>query len=239
MTLGCVSLVIIGADERGKKEIVAIEDGFRESSQSWKEVLMDLRHRGLRASPKLAVGDGAMGFWKALREVYGDTRQQRCWMHKSGNVLNYLPKATQGKAKKALHEIWQAETREDAYDAFDTFLETYGAKYPKAADCLKKDREELLAFYDFPAEQWAHLRTTNRIESTFATVRLRTAKTRGCLSRRPCSPWSFACRSQLRNDGAACEDSNTSPTSFEESDSETECTQKPKPPDPSQHKLRS
>lgn len=176
-------LVIIGVDETGKKELVAIEDGYRESAQSWKEILADLKRRGLVISPKLAVGDGALGFWKAMREVNGDTRQQRCWVHKTGNVLNYLPKATQPKAKKALHEIWQAETREDAYQAFDSFLETYEAKYPKATTCLKKDREELLAFYDFPAEQWAHLRTTNPIESTFATVRLRTAKTRGCLSR--------------------------------------------------------
>lgn len=176
-------LVIIGADETGKKEVVAIEDGYRESAQSWKEVLTGLRRRGLKLSPKLAVGDGALGFWKAMHEVYGDTRQQRCWMHKTGNVLNSLPKSTQPKAKKALHEIWQAATREEAYAAFDGFLETYEAKYPKATACLEKDREELLAFYDFPAEQWPHLRTTNPIESTFATVRLRTAKTRGCLSR--------------------------------------------------------
>ena len=176
-------LVLIGADETGKKELVAIEDGYRESAQSWKEILTNLKRRGLEISPKLAVGDGALGFWKALREVYGDSRQQRCWMHKTGNVLNYLPKSTQPKAKKALHEIWQAETREAAYSAFDAFIETYEAKYPKAAACLEKDREELLAFYDFPAEQWPHLRTTNPIESTFATVRLRTAKTRGCLSR--------------------------------------------------------
>jgi transposase-like protein len=176
-------LVLIGARADGKKELIAVEDGYRESEQSWWEVLRDLQSRGLTIEPKLAIGDGALGFWKALRKVYGNTRQQRCWMHKTGNVLNCLPKAAQPKAKQALHQIWMAETREDAYRGFDEFISIYELKYPKATACLEKDREELLAFYDFPAEHWVHLRTTNPIESTFATVRLRTAKTRGCSSR--------------------------------------------------------
>lgn len=176
-------LVIIGVKETGEKEFLAIEDGYRESEQSWMEVLLDLRHRGLTVSPKLAVGDGAMGFWAALAKVFPQTRTQRCWVHKTVNVLNNFPKSAQPRAKKALQEIWMAETRENAYAAFDHFVATYGAKYPKAVDCLEKDRDELLAFYDFPAEHWQHIRTTNPIESTFATVRLRTAKTRGCVSR--------------------------------------------------------
>ena len=176
-------LVLIGADETGRKELLAVEDGYRESTQSWRELLVDLKRRGLSVSAKLAIGDGSLGFWKALAELHPSTRQQRCWMHKTGNLLNYLPKSVQGKAKKAIHEIWMAETRESAQKAFGSFLETYKAKYPKATACLEKDETELLAFYDFPAEQWPHLRTTNPIESTFATVRLRTAKTRGCLSR--------------------------------------------------------
>jgi transposase-like protein len=176
-------LVLMGARADGKKELIAVEDGYRESEQSWWELLRDLHSKGLRLEPKLGVGDGALGFWKALAKVYGNTRQQRCWMHKTGNVLNCLPRAVQPKAKKALHQIWMAETREEAFRAFDDFIATYRLKFPKAAACLAKDRTELLAFYDFPAEHWAHLRTTNPIESTFATVKLRTAKTRGCLSR--------------------------------------------------------
>ena len=176
-------LVVIGATKDGKKELVAVEDGYRESEQSWLELLRGLRARGLEISPKLAIGDGALGFWKALAKVYGDTRQQRCWVHKTANVLNKMPKSVQPKAKEALHQIWMAETREDAEAAFELFVETYSAKYPKATKCLEKDRVELLTFYDFPAEHWIHLRTTNPIESTFATVKLRTAKTRNCLSR--------------------------------------------------------
>lgn len=175
-------VVIIGVTSQGKKEFLAIEDGYRESEQSWTEVLIDLKDRGFK-SPKLAVGDGALGFWKASRKVFGQTRSQRCWVHKTANILNKLPKHSQAKAKQQIHDIWMAETREDAEKAFDLFLETYKAKYPKAARCLEKDREELLAFYDFPADHWVHIRTTNPIESTFATVRLRTAKTRGCVSR--------------------------------------------------------
>ena len=177
-------LVIIGATEDGAKELVGVWDGYRESEQSWKELLLDLHRRGLTIGPKLAVGDGGLGFWKALAQVYGDTRAQRCWVHKTANVLNKLPKGAQKRAKQRLHEIWMAETKSDAQKAFDYFLSAYRAKYPKAAECLAKDREELLAFYDFPAEHWKHIRTTNPIESTFATVRLRTDKTRGCLSRK-------------------------------------------------------
>jgi transposase-like protein len=177
-------LVIIGATAEGHKELVAIWDGYRESEQSWKEVLLDLKRRGLGQSPQLAIGDGALGFWKALRQVYGQTRWQRCWVHKTANVLNKLPKGMQPQAKQRLHEIWMAATREEAEQAFDYFIQAYQAKYPKATECLAKDREELLAFYDFPAEHWKHIRTTNPIESTFATVRLRTAKTRGCVSRK-------------------------------------------------------
>ena len=177
-------LVLIGATEDGRKELVAVEEGYRESEQSWLELLRRLQSKGLTLEPKLAVGDGSLGFWKALRKVFGNTRQQRCWVHKTNNVLNKMPKSVQPKAKQALHEIWMAEDREAANQAFDLFLQTYSAKYPKATACLEKDRSELLAFYDFPAEHWVHLRTTNPIESTFGTVRLRTTKTRNCLTRR-------------------------------------------------------
>jgi transposase-like protein len=176
-------LVIIGATNNGDKELLTIVDGYRESEQSWLEALNDLKRRGLKIAPKLAVGDGALGFWKALPQVYGDARRQRCWMHKTGNVLDKLPKNIQGRAKDNLHQIWMAETKENAEKAFDHFLQSYEAKYPKATECLAKDRDVLLTFYDFPAEHWTHLRTTNPIESTFATVRLRTAKTRGMLTR--------------------------------------------------------
>jgi putative transposase len=154
-----------------------------ESEQSWYELCVDLKKRGLKKAPKLAIGDGALGFWKALPKVFGTTRKQRCWFHKMGNVLDKLPKSAQKKAKQSLQDIWMAETKNDAEKAFDYFLDAYGAKYPKATQCLVKDRVCLLTFYDFPAEHWIHIRTTNPIESTFATVRLRTAKTRGCLTR--------------------------------------------------------
>jgi len=176
-------LVLIGATGDGKKELIAVEDGYRESAASWLEMLRSLEAHGLTVEPELAIGDGALGFWKALAQVWGNTKKQRCWVHKTGNILNYLPKSVQPKAKQALHEIWMAESRESAEEAFDGFLSIYEAKYPKVAACLEKDRTELLAFYDFPAEHWSHLRPTNPIESTFATVRLRTARTRGCLSR--------------------------------------------------------
>ena len=176
-------LVIIGATAEGKKELLALTDGFWESEDSWKTVLRDVKRRGLTIDPHLAIGDGALGFWKALPQVYGHTRTQRCWVHKSGNVLNKLPKHLHPKAKSDLQQIWMAPTREQASRAFAAFLTAYAPKYPKAADCLAKDQQALLAFYDFPAEHWHHLRTTNPIESTFASVRLRTAKTRGCVSR--------------------------------------------------------
>jgi putative transposase len=177
-------LVIIGATPEGNKELVGLVDGVRESAQSWRELLLDLKRRGLAMGPELAVADGALGFWQAVEEIWPNTRGQRCWVHKTANVLNKLPNSQQAKAKRALHEIWMAETRSDAEAAFDAFIETYGVKYDKAADCLIKDRQALLAFYDFPAEHWKHLRTTNPIESTFATVRHRTVRAKGCLSNR-------------------------------------------------------
>ena len=176
-------LVIVGVTETGVKELVAVEDGFRESSDSWYGLLSSLRSKGLKTGPKLAVGDGALGFWNALTKVFPSTRRQRCWVHKTANILNCLPKSLQPKAKEALQEIWMAETKEEAEKAFDSFLDRFGDKYPKAAECLRKDREDLLAFYDFPAVHWVHIRTTNPIESTFSTVRLRTRKTRNCGSR--------------------------------------------------------
>ena len=175
-------LVIIGATPEGKKELVGFTDGMRESAQSWRELLLDLRRRGLSTAPELAVADGALGFWKALGEVWPTTREQRCWVHKTANILNKLPKSLHAKAKRVLQEIWMAETKKDAVVAFDAFAETYGVKYEKAVECLIKDRNALLAFYDFPAEHWKHLRTTNPIESTFATVRHRTIRSKGCLS---------------------------------------------------------
>jgi putative transposase len=177
-------LVVMGATADGKKELISVDDGYRESEQSWSEVLLSLKQRGLSESPKIAVGDGALGFWAALRKVFPDTVEQRCWVHKTANVLNVMPTSVQPKSKGDLHEIWQAETRAKANKAFDHFLEKYDAKYPAACQCLRKDREQLLAFYDFPAEHWGHLRTTNPIESTFATIRLRHRKTKGNGTRR-------------------------------------------------------
>ncbi len=175
-------LVIIGATPEGKKELVGLADGLRESAQSWRELLLNLKRRGLAMGPQLAIGDGALGFWKALDEVWPNTPAQRCWVHKTANVLNKLPTSLQAKAKRALHDIWMAETRIGAEAAFDAFTETYGRKYEKAVECLTKDRDTLLAFYDFPAEHWKHLRTTNPIESAFATIRHRTTRSKGCLS---------------------------------------------------------
>ncbi len=177
-------LVLIGATVDGQKELIAVVDGFRESEASWFELLMDLRQRGLHVPPKVAIGDGALGFWAAIRKVYGATQEQRCWVHKTANVLNKMPKSVQPRAKKALHEIWQAATREQANQAFDDFLEKYRPKYQSACTCLEKDRDVLLTFYDFPAEHWKHLRTTNPIESTFATIRLRHRRTKGSGTRR-------------------------------------------------------
>jgi transposase-like protein len=175
-------LVIIGATPEGKKELIGFTDGTRESAHDWRTLLLDLKRHGLAIAPELAVADGALGFWKALGEVWPKTREQRCWVHKTANVLNRLPKSQHAKAKRALQEIWMAETKTDADAAFDAFIESYQVKYDKAAGCLEKDREALLAFYDFPAEHWKHLRTTNPIESTFATVRHRTTRSKGCLS---------------------------------------------------------
>jgi transposase-like protein len=179
----CV-LVLMGATKEGTKELVGILDGVRESEQSWKELLLTLKARGLKKAPALAIGDGALGFWAALRKVFPTTREQRCWLHKTANILNKLPRAMQERAKADLHEIWMAETKKAALEAFDTFVVKYQAKYPGAVECLVKDRDELLAFYDFPAEHWRHLRTTNPIESTFATVRLRHRRTKGSGSRK-------------------------------------------------------
>lgn len=175
-------LVLIGATPEGKKELIGFTDGARESAQDWRELLLDLKARGLAIAPRLAVADGALGFWKAVGEIWPSCKEQRCWVHKTANVLNKLPKSQQPKAKRSLQEIWMAETRAEALAAFDTFIAAYGLKYEKAAECLEKDRDALLAFYDFPAEHWKHLRTSNPIESTFATVRHRTIRTKGCLS---------------------------------------------------------
>jgi putative transposase len=177
-------LVLIGATADGHKELIGFSDGARESAQDWRDLLLDLKRRGLDAPPELAVADGALGFWKAAGEIWPTTREQRCWVHKTANVLAKLPKSQQPKAKRALQEIWMAETKADAEAAFDAFIESYRVKYDKAAECLKKDRDALLTFYDFPAEHWKHLRTTNAIESTFATVRHRTVRSKGCLSNR-------------------------------------------------------
>ena len=177
-------LVVMGADSFGQKELIAISDGFRESTQSWREILVSLRSRGLDKAPALAVCDGAMGFQAACAEVWPTTRIQRCWFHKSGNVLDKLPKALQAKAKGMLHDQYLAPTREDAMKAYDLFVESFGEKYPKAVECLTKDKDDLFTFYDFPAAHWLHLRTTNPIESTFATVRLRHRRTKGSGTRR-------------------------------------------------------
>ena len=201
-------LVLMGATAEGTKELIAIGEGYRESQQSWKELLLDVKARGLARGPKLAVADGALGFWAALPKVFAGTRQQRCWVHKTANVLNKLPKHVQAKAKAMVHEIWMAATKAAAEKAFALFVETFEAKYPKAAACLEKDRRELLAFYDFPAEHWAHIRTTTPIESTFATVRLRTRRTKGSGSRTACLTMVFklvqcAERSWRRLNGSA------------------------------------
>jgi len=176
--------VLIGATPEGRKELVGFTDGARESAQDWRDLLLDLKRRGLDVPPRLSIADGALGFWKAAGEVWPKTREQRCWVHKTANVLAKLPKSQQPRAKRALQEIWMAETKAAAELAFDAFIASYTPKYQKAADCLGKDRDTLLAFYDFPAEHWKHLRTTNPIESTFATVRHRTIRSKGCLSNR-------------------------------------------------------
>jgi transposase-like protein len=176
-------LVIVGSDDTGRKEVLAVVDGYRESEASWLEVLEQLEGQGLMIPPKLAIGDGALGFWKAVAKKWPQTAQQRCWVHKTANVLSKVPKAVQPKLKAALHDIWMAETRQGARKAFDDCAKRFEAKYPKAMECLQKDKEVMLAFYDFPATHWQHIRTTNPIESVFATVRLRTAKSKNCGSR--------------------------------------------------------
>jgi transposase-like protein len=201
-------LVLIGATAEGKKELVGFTDGARESAADWRDLLLDLKRRGLAVAPELVIADGALGFWKAAGEVWPKTREQRCWVHKTANVLNKLPVSQQSKAKRALQEIWMAETKVQADAAFDAFTKSYQVKYEKAAQCLAKDRDQLLAFYDFPAEHWKHLRTTNPIESTFATVRHRTIRSKGCLSNKTALAMVFklveaAQRSWRRLDGHA------------------------------------
>jgi transposase-like protein len=176
-------LVIIGADELGKKELVAIYDGYRESTQSWRELLLDLKKRGLPYSPQMVTGDGAMGLWAALREVFPDTKEQRCWVHKTANLLNHFPQKMHPQVKKHIHDIWMAENEKEADKACGYFIDCYQDKYPKAAASLEKDRQKMLTFYQFPASHWASIRSTNVIESVFATVRHRTYKTKGCMSR--------------------------------------------------------
>jgi len=177
-------LVIMGADSQGNKEFIAVSDGHRESKISWKEALLDLRNRGLSVDPKLVIGDGALGFWTAARETYGTTtKEQRCWVYKTANILDKMPKSQQGKTKSMIHEMYMSDTRLNALKAYDHFIETYSSKYPKAVECLLKDKEHLITFYDFPVIHWQHMQTTNPIESTFETIRLWTQKTRGCGSR--------------------------------------------------------
>lgn len=176
-------LVIMAADKDGIKELLAIEDGYRESKVSWREMLLDLKRRGLKIAPKLAIGDGAVGFWGALREVFPETQEQRCWVHKTANILDKLPKSLHSKATSLIHEMYLSGSKDAALRAYDHFVRAYGDKYPKAVECLEKDKDVLFSFYDFPASHWIHIRTTNPIESTFATVRLRTKRTKGCGSR--------------------------------------------------------
>ena len=177
-------LVLIGSDDTGRKEVLAVVDGYRESEASWLEVLEQLVSQGLSIPPEVVIGDGALGLWKAVTKRWPETVQQRCWVHKTANVLNKVPKPVQPKIKEALQDIWMADSRDAAYQAYDACTARFEAKYPKAMECLHKDKERLLAFYDFPAEHWAHLRTTNPIESVFASVRLRTGKTKHCGSRK-------------------------------------------------------
>lgn len=177
-------LVIIGTDEYGEKDVLGIMDGFRENADSWRDLLRGMKKRGLMEDPELAIGDGAIGFWTALRDVFPTTREQRCWVHKTANVTGAMPKSLREKVKAELQDIWMAETKKEANAAFDLFVGTYEVKYERAVAKLVKDRDVLLTFYDFPAEHWKHIRTTNPIESVFATIRNRTRKTKGCLNRK-------------------------------------------------------
>ena len=176
-------LVVMGANSKGTKELLAIQDGFRESKASWREVLLSLKARGLKKAPKLAIADGALGFWSAAAEVFPTTRGQRCWVHKTANVLEKMPRSVQSKAKRMIHDIYRAETKKEGLRAYDHFVESFRAKYPRAVECLEKDKGAMFEFYDFPADHWKHIRSTNVIESVFATVRLRTHKTKGCGTR--------------------------------------------------------
>ena len=176
-------LVIMGADEDGNKELIAVSDGYRESKTAWRELLLNLKGRGLEMGPNLAVGDGALGFWAALEEIYPKTKKQRCRVHKTANILDKMPKSIQSKAKSKIHDMYMAETKESALKAFDHFVESFGSKYPRAVECLEKDKNDLFTFYDFPGVHWIHIRTTNPVESTFATVRNRTKRTKGSGSR--------------------------------------------------------
>ena len=176
-------LVIMGLNDTGKKELIALDDGYRESADTWLSVLRSLKDRGLVIAPKLAIGDGSLGFWKALPQVFPETKSQRCWQHKTLNILNNFPAALRGKVLNSLHQIWMAETKVQAQKAWDIFVRDYKDKYPNAVECLNKDSGTLLTFYDFPAEHWKSIRTTNPIESTFATVRHRAKNAKGCVSR--------------------------------------------------------
>jgi len=176
-------LVLMGTLEDGRKELIGLIDGYRESKLSWQDMFRDLKARGLKDGPELAVGDGALGFWAALREEFGNTREQRCWVHKTSNILDKMPKGVQPRAKQRIHDMYRAATKKEALKAYDEFIALYEAKYPKACHCLAEDKEVLFQFYDFPAEHWQHIRTTNPIESTFATVRHRSRRTKGCGTR--------------------------------------------------------
>jgi len=176
-------LVIMAADAHGNKELIAVSDGYRESKISWRELLLDLKRRGLKQGPKLAIGDGGLGFWAAVREVFPKSREQRCWVHKTANLLDKMPKSMQSKAKSHIHDMYRAESKKAALEAYDHFIQVYQDKFPRAVECLRKDKDSLFTFYDFPAAHWIHIRTINPIESTFATVRLRTKRTKGCGSR--------------------------------------------------------
>ena len=178
----CV-LIIMAADRHGNKELLAAQDGYRESRIAWAEILADLKRRGLKMAPKLSIGDGGLGFWAALSEEFPESRRQRCWVHKTANILDKMPKSIQSKAKAMIHDMYMASTKEDALAAYDHFISSFSDKYPKAVECLAKDKEDLFSFYDFPATHWIHIRTTNPVESTFSTVRLRTYRTKGCGSR--------------------------------------------------------
>ena len=191
-------LVIMGADSDGNKELLAVSDGYRESTVSWREMLLGLKKQGLEVNPKLAIGDGALGFWKALSEVFPDTKRQRCWVHKTANILDKMPKSIQPKAKSLIHDMYMAETEESALKSYDHFVSSYQDKYPKATGCLTKDKDDLFTFYSFPGIHWIHIRTTNPIESTFATVRLRTKRTKGSGSRNATLTmvWKLCCEAE-------------------------------------------